>query len=560
MNMLLILPLTFAYHDVVYQDASQEWEKKISRARIKRLDIMYPNGLLSIEAYISKHFSNIDVRILDFNILISDLADNDDAILSMSRDDFWEYCLSLTQDFVPDIIGVSLMFCSMYEEFSLLADFLREKYGDSTIIAGGHLASSSYREIFQSTNSLDAVCYGEGEIPFVELISAMQQGNGNVYMESDDSWITRNKLFHSESFSPGNKFIYDLDEIPPYRFESLVKWEMYSVYAKNPVFRTDRKDDKVDFQMFTTRGCPGKCVFCASQHVHGHKVRYYSVERVKSDIMLYMRNYGIESITIFDDHFLSHKQRALEIMGFLVDNGITTHIANLSFFSIDKEIAIALKKTGDNEVGLALENANENTLKYIIHKPGSLPKAKKAVRILRDEGFLIRCNILVGFPGETKESIDEGVKGMLELECDWYLCFVASPLPGSELYEICKQGGYLVEGTDIYKIDYKKGVIQTPEFTADYIEKKVYEINLYVNFVKNYNMRVKKYDVALKFFELILTDVIDTHAFAYYFASLCARELDLSEKADRYRDKYYEALNKYPFWQEWVEHFHLVRI
>jgi anaerobic magnesium-protoporphyrin IX monomethyl ester cyclase len=388
------------------------------------------------------------------------------------------------------------------------------------------------------------------------LVNAIQEEQQKWYLENNDSWITRNKIQYNESFKPSNNLIYDLDEIPAFDLKLIIRKNGYADYSAPYSFAMTGNVAKKQLALFTTRGCPGKCVFCASHHVHGRKVRFYSVERIKQDILRYIDE-GVDEIVFLDDRFLYNKKRAVEILNFMIDNKISSKLANIEFFAIDEEIAKLLRKAGNADLLITVENANEETLRNIIHKPANLEIARKAIKCLKDAGIIIYTNILVGLPGETKESIEKGVKELLNLGCNWYICFVAAPLPGSELYEICERNGYLAKDVDIYRMDFKKGVIRTPEFEPAYIERRIYEMNLHVNFVENYDVRTGNYEVALMMFEKIINLVLDTHAFAYYFAAICAKAIGLSEKYTQYKNKYDEMIQKFDFWREWAEHFDL---
>jgi radical SAM superfamily enzyme YgiQ (UPF0313 family) len=286
-------------------------------------------------------------------------------------------------------------------------------------------------------------------------------------------------------------------------------------------------------------------------------MRSYSAERVIQDMLLYREKWGIDHFLFYDDHCLADKKRAAAILEAMIENQIALEVTNLSFFSIDENIIKLLRRVGIANIFISMENGNEDTLKNIIHKPGNLEMARKTIQHLKNEGIIVISNILVGLPGETKEAIDKGIENLLNLGCNWYSIFVATPLPGSEMFNICKDKGYLLDDVDIYRMDFKKCVIRTPDFSPEYIERKVYEINLNVNFVNNYDIRTGNYQTALALFERVINLVIDTHAFAYYYAAVCAGHLGLVEKYDIYKSKYEEMTAKYAFWQEWADYFAL---
>lgn len=561
MNILFIFPLNESYSTIISANQTA-WKSKLNTYKnIKKLDCAYPTGLLSISSYLKKNMPQAEIKILDLNAVMNQVAQRksskDESFQGYELEDLLNEAFSIIDGFIPEIIGISSLFCSTYQDLKPLTSFLRGKYGNSLIVCGGHLASAMYERIYQDDLGIDAVAFGEGEIPFLELANAVAGLKPKEYLSSSPCWITKEKTRLKQRFIPQNKLIENLDEIPPYDFGIFVFPEVYFNSTKY-FFVIETQEEKKEIFIFSTRGCPYGCVFCASQNVHGRKVRYYSVERIKSDILYYNKKYNISRFVFYDDHFLIKKARAIEIFDFIAKNSLNAEVPTPAFFSIDDDIACAMKRVGIKEVNITIESGNESTLKNIIHKPSNLEKANAAVDSLHKHGIIAVSNILIGFPGETKEAIEKGLEYLLTTKIDWFQCFVVAPLPGSQLYDICKREGYLAEESDILSMDYKKCVIQTKDFTSEYIEKKAYEMNLRLNFANNYDMRIGSYATALKLFERIVSTVIDTHAFAYYFAAKCSEKLCLNEKYRAYKDRYNEMINKYSFWKEYAEQFQLI--
>lgn len=556
MNILLMMPLNEPFDVVVNAVLSPERNKLNSKTRIKKVDCVYPTGILSIGAYLKKHLPESNICIVDCNVEINRMAELKGGN-GFTQKEYFEHCLSIAEKKCPqpDLIGLSLLFCSNFADLEPFASLVRERWPNACITAGGHLPSAIYQRIFRQKSALDAICFGEGEIPFLNLCHAMQQGKQEQYFAEDTCWITPEKLKRNPDFKPEAKLLENLDEIPPFDFNMLHAPEAYRVSSRY-FFVIESTEDLPEMLIFSTRGCPYNCVFCASQNVHGHKVRRYSTERIKSDILYYNRNFGIKRFIFYDDHFLSYKKRAIEILEFVGSLNLRAEIPTPAFFAIDDEVAAAMKKAGINEVNITIESGNADTLKNIINKPGNLEHAKKAVDALHKAGITAISNILIGLPGETKAAIDEGIRYLATTDVNWFQCFVTAPLPGSRMWDICEKNGYFTE-PDPYMMDFKKCVIQTPDFDPEYIEHKVYQMNLYLNFVNNYDMRGGNYAEALKLFERILNTVIGTHAFAMYFAAKCCEKLGFAEKYQYHKANYYKMLEKYPFWQKWREEFAL---
>lgn len=560
MNILFIIPLNESYDSIISANRTALRTKLNIHKNIKKLYCVYPSGVLSISAYIKKNNPDINVKILDLNVFINQIAQS--KIASFDEYTFENYlneALLLVGGFVPDIIGISALFCSVYQDLKLMASFFRKHYKKSTVVCGGHLASTLYDRIYEDDLEIDAVAFGEGEIPFLELITAISTGKKEEYLSSSPCWITKEKCRSATGIIPHNKVIEDLDEIPPYDLSILLFPDAY-FDSSSFLFMPETHEDHKEMIMFSTRGCPHNCTFCASHQVHGKKVRFYTADRVKNDILYYNEKYKITRFVFYDDHFLMKKSRALEILNFISENNLVAAIINPAFFSIDKDIASAMKRAGVRSVILSIESGNENTFKNIIHKPSNLEKANEAVELLHEKGINVATNVMIGLPGETEESIDIGLKYLLTTNFNWFNCFVVAPLPGSELYKSCKDNGYFTVDDPILLMDFKKCVIRTKDFAPDYIEKKVYEMNLMLNFVNHYDIRSGNYHNALMLFEKVINSVLDTHAFAYYFAAKCCRMLQLDEKYNDYKAKYEEMIAKYPFWRGYAIQFNLKHI
>jgi len=375
-------------------------------------------------------------------------------------------------------------------------------------------------------------------------------------LESHPSWITRNKLQRELLFEPENKLLMDLDEIPVYDLDVLVFPDVYFM-SSDYLFTFNPPADSKEIILFTTRGCPYHCVFCASHGVHGYRVRYYSLERMQNDIDYYHQRYGITRFVFFDDNFFIDKSRAVAILDHVAMKGLTADNVTPAFFFIDRDVVAAMKRVGVTNVCLTIESGNEHTLKKIMRKPSNLAQARRAIDILHELGIIVVSNILIGVPGETKESIEFGLENLKKMNANWFMCFAAAPLPGSELYQICEDNDYFVTDDDpITTMDFKRCVIRTPDFDPEYIERKCYEMNLVLNFTNNYDFRTGNYQGALSLFERVL-HAWKEHAFAHYFAARCCWKLGLTEKYATYKAAYEDSIAKYPFWADYAKQHQL---
>lgn len=515
----------------------------------KRLVTDMPIGLLSLSAYIKKH-TDTAVALLDFNIVLNEMETFGYSSFSeMFRDVFsrqeW-------LDYNPTVIGISALFTSTYYNMLDMAKILRGIFPGALLIAGGAVPTCMFNEIYTDSSSFDALCYGEAEKPLLALLQAKSKGEDMTgFLEGHSAWITQKKVKDGASFK--HDFIENLDEIPFYDYGLLNSSKSNMSPSLNSF--TGFHDTKKVFFMATSRGCPHHCCFCASHSVHGWKMRYHSSERVKDDLSRLSREYAADTIFFQDDHIMADKPRVLRILEGIKELGLKVLFQNgLAIYALDRNVLEVIKAAGINHIVLSVESGSERVLKQIMHKPLNLSMVKRVTSDCRELQIDTDINILIGLPGETKQDIEETREFLKTLYPSWFRIYTAAPLVGSEMYNICVKNGYL-KGSHI-GTGWKKSVIETPEFTADYIQEKVYSLNLELNFVFNGDFRLGNYDKALRAFEHVI-NIKSDHAIAYYFAAKCCLMLDRGEKYADYKKKFVEIIQGSSFWKGYVDQFSL---
>jgi len=308
-------------------------------------------------------------------------------------------------------------------------------------------------------------------------------------------------------------------------------------------------DDSVQYLNYmSSRGCPYRCCYCSAHSIHGRKVRYYSLERIRRDFTALKKDYGTQKIIFQDDHFLSNRGRTLKLLGILRELDLTAVFPNsLTLCALDMEMLTALKSVGMTQLVMAIESGSARVLEKIIHKPLNLYIVRRVAKDCRELGIFTDASIIIGFPGETRRDLEDARSFLKTISVNWFRIYTAIPLPGSELYEICVKKGY-IKG-DRLAGNFKKATIGTEDFTTEYIQAAAYDMNLELNFVDNSDLRLGAYSMALSGFENAIRASAD-HAFAYYYAARCYAGLGDSEKAARYKEKARGLIKDNPFWAE----------
>lgn len=525
-RVLFVIPPTHSGIDSIAQNLAQYKE--------------IPYGLLAIATYV-KARAQVDVRfkILDMN-LYGDPAE--------------QMIESALADFEPDIVGISGLFTSMFNQVNDVSAIIKSLRPQALLVIGGNVSTNCQAELFKYNPHFDAACYSEGEIPMLDLVNA---ADPRALLDSHQAWITRAK--NAAGFHPHASYIENLDDIPPLDF-SLLDLPRYDTRCRNnnPFHNDGRGGTRLPF--ISSRGCPFKCVFCAAGSLSGTKMRYMSPQRFISDVETAVEKYGLTKIVINDDQALLRKDRMKEILAGLSKlNLVLEFPSGLNVKFIDPELARLFKSAGLEIANLAIESGSERVLKDIILKPMKVKDVRPAVNMIRENGLLVHGFFIFGFLGETEEDRQATVDMIKDAGIDWANIYAAAPIRGSRLYEICVEKGLIKGDSDILNTSIYQSGIQTCDLTPDELARYVYRVNLEVNFVNNHRLLVGDYDIAIGYFENVVNNH-PNHAFAHYFlAQALECKGGQEEKAIRHRQQFESIVACDPVWAQWAKEFSLSR-
>jgi radical SAM superfamily enzyme YgiQ (UPF0313 family) len=210
------------------------------------------------------------------------------------------------------------------------------------------------------------------------------------------------------------EFLGDLDELP-------------SVYSAGYI-----PAGKPFFQLETMRGCAGNCSFCSSA---GKAIKYYSIERVKSDIEL-LRQRGIFEVRILDRTFNVSEARSIQLLEIFYNqfNNMKFHLeinpAILSGAMIEK-FAEAPKNMLHLEVGV--QSLNDDTLVAVKRFCKSALLLSNLQKLRHCRNLVIHADLIAGLPHQYYASILDDVSHLMQLEIDEIQLERLKILPGSAM-------------------------------------------------------------------------------------------------------------------------------
>jgi len=389
-----------------------------------------------------------------------------------------EEIIERINDFKPDLVGITSMFSEQQVMTDHYCSMVKDYDKNLKIVTGGNPPTFSPEEAIKS--KADFVVMGEGEERLLSLLDSL---NKNKTPDFDGLSFKENGKI---KINKPCALIENLDDIPlPAR--DLIDMEKY-IDVGIP-FSPFSLKSRVE-QIMTTRGCPFRCSFCSSTSFWGYRLRKRSVGNVMKEIDVLVNEYKIQEIQFSDDNLTVDKKRAIELFKILIPYNLSWCMPNGTMVgTLDNSLIDLMASSGAYQLSFALESGSQRLLKEVIHK--RVPEKKKLKSLIsrcHENNIQVHGMFIVGFPGETKEDIQKTFDYPYEIDLDSASFFVASPLPGSDLYEECKTKNYILDGL----ADFKSSIINIPRDSKDYLmDKKEYEY-LVDKETKKFNEYIKR--------------------------------------------------------------------
>lgn len=295
--------------------------------------------------------------------------------------------------------------------------FIREHNQTAKIVIGGPYVGSQIRSLdtleleclFESTIGADFyVNSSQGEAALVNIIRALKNNTpldqvNNIYYRIDKGLVSTPILTENNKLS-----------------ENMVDWDLFG----------DRLGGFTNIR--TSISCPFSCAFCRFPKYAG-KYQTTGVEDIERELNLLNKIEAIKCVYIVDDTFNIPLKRFKEILRMMIRNKY--RFKWYSFFRCshaDREAVELMKESGCEGVYLGLESGNDQILKNM-NKIASADKYFRGIELLKEIGIVTYGNFIIGFPGETYETVRDTIHLIQQSEIDFYraqlwFCEPAAPI------------------------------------------------------------------------------------------------------------------------------------
>ena len=316
----------------------------------------------------------------------------------------------------PDIIAYSSS-TGETKHYITLNRRIKERYPKIFTVMGGPHPTFYPQMVHQTT--LDAICVGEGEEAFRELLYILSSGRRivegipNIYTPSSTAWTVRNLIENLDSLPvPDYALLYD-------------NTRMGKLPLKN---------------FITSRGCSYSCTYCFNRawneiyRGHGQILRRHSVDYVIEDIRKVKEKWPLSCVKFYDDIFAYRVDDWLEKFS----HSYKKHIG-LPFFILTRadllteDMVKLLKHAGCRTISMSIEAGNPKIRNRMLKRRMSDEQIIKAHRICEKYGIYTFTNCIVGLPGTSLKDDILSIDLSIKCRVDWAEFVIFYPYPGTEL-------------------------------------------------------------------------------------------------------------------------------
>lgn len=404
--------------------------------KLPSLGLAYIAGVLRV----ARH----DVRIFDGILSRHQLRDIRDSVLA----------------FQPAVVGIgatsSLMGTSLR-----IATLVKSIDPRITTVFGGVHPSLLPEEVIREPQ-VDFVVRGEGEETMRDLVGALEnsqppEGIQGVVWKRNGSIVT----------SIPAKPVEDLDSLPFPAYDLLPIRKYYSLQISASPFAS----------MITSRGCPYQCVFCSARTIMGGRYRTHSPARTVAEIRYLMERFGVREVLFKDSEFTTDPARVEAICELLLAENVRVKWScNGRVGKVGPGLLEKMQAAGCRLIEYGIESGDEEILR-VLDKRISIDQVRETFAMTRRAGLKTIANFMIGNPGETRESIEKTLRVAKEIRPDYADFSFSTAFPGTKLYEMARQNGWLLDNYDPANIRLDECTMNATRMSTDELRgmfRKVY--------------------------------------------------------------------------------------
>lgn len=357
----------------------------------------------------------------------------------------------LVRELKPLLAVVNTATTSIESDLSLATIIKEASPGTKVMVMGVHVSSLPEASL-ELALDVDMVVRGEPEYTVRDAALALRDGS-DLETVQGLSFRSGDTVVHNEN----RAFIEDLDSLP------FPAWDLVDT-GKYRLPLSDRRY----LLTASARGCPYACTFCANKVYYGSRLRKRSPSRIVDEMEWIGETFGITDFLIWSESFTNDQEYAIATAEEIINRGLDIDwVCNSRVDTVSPRLLRAIKQAGCWMIGYGIESGNQGVLDSV-HKGTTLYDAVQAVRMAHEVGLEVTGHCVLGFPGETEQTMRETIDFAKFLRLDYAQFYCAVAFPGSRLYSQCADSGWL-DTMDWSYYDQSTSVISTSSLTSEQV-------------------------------------------------------------------------------------------
>ncbi len=331
---------------------------------------------------------------------------------------------------------------------------LKRAFGSAPLVMGGPHVSALPEQTLRSCPELDLVAMHEGSGILLDLhdylgvqsrITSLDQIGGLVY-RGEGGEPLRSPLWRSRRL--------DTELLGRPRWEDFPRADTYHV--------------------FTALGCPFNCAYCFNTTDRRFAVK--PVETIIAELKVLAERGGLGDFFFADATFAVNRRHTLQVLGRMMEEGLHAGAGWRCWTRVDvvdDELVGAMKRAGCVEISLGVESGSDEVLKRA-RKKTNTGQIGRAVATVKRHG--IHCNsfIIFGHIGESEAQVRQTIEMLVAQNPDSVRIGLMTPWPGTEIWELARQGkeGLRLTTTDFQRYDkYFGSALQNQNLAFERLER-----------------------------------------------------------------------------------------
>jgi radical SAM superfamily enzyme YgiQ (UPF0313 family) len=400
----------------------------------------------------------------------------------------------LVTSFQPDVVGLSVMTFQRKTALKVIA-LVRALRPNVVIVVGGYDASLAPEHYEDPESGVDFIVSGEGDITFRELLRAIEEeAKGQWPMANEEQ--TQGPRPKAQAMAPNQA----TKSKPLAEITGLSYRDGGGRFIRNPARAVSHLDGEIrppnraarvlsGYTLLgrqvdiveTSRGCTYDCSFCSIIEMRGRNFHTWSFDRVIADIAD-AKQRGAGVIFLVDDNITLNVVRFKGLCQAIIEAGhhdidYIVQAMTSAIASSGDELGAAMRAAGFRYVFLGIENVLDQDLAFLRATAKNAQReagrttgsaTMRAVDVLHRHGMLVVGGLIVGNPGDTRESVEANLE-FARKYVDWPYIQHPTPYPGTPMTRDFRDRNLIVNEA-VEEYDGTTAVVRTEHLEAEDIE------------------------------------------------------------------------------------------